>query len=180
MSHHNNGNNFLLILILCILFPGAAMALGIGIILLWALKILFYILIGIAYLIYMYFWPIFIVGLVIFIIYALSKKQSKKTIDKKESKAPSGDTVLMVTDSKPLIPKNSHLPPSHDEFVDRDYSEGNKYKGGNEFLDEEDDEDVRELMESHDLDRDDAEHVKEIMDDEGLDEEDAVELKDDL
>ena len=58
------------------------MALGIGIILLWVLKILFYILIGIVYLIYMYFWPDFLVGLIIFIIYALSQKQTKKTIGK--------------------------------------------------------------------------------------------------
>ena len=149
MSHHN-GNNLPLRIVLCILFPGLAMAVGAGFIFLWILKILFYVLLIIIYLIYTYFWPVLIVAVVIFFFYALRKKQIPKTTDKKK-------------DSRELI--------ESDKYVAEDYSWGEKSS---------EDEEIYDLMENHNLDRDEAEHVKEIMDDEGLDEDEAVELKDEL
>ena len=81
MSHHNNGGNFLLILILCLLFPEAAMAFGFVVIL-------------------MYIWPIVIIAGIIFILYALVRKQTKKTIVKKPNNELSKEPVLLVTDNE--------------------------------------------------------------------------------
>jgi len=163
MSHYHNGNNLPLIIILCLLFPGLAMALGAGFIFLWILKMLFYVWVVIIYLIYTYFGWIFLVGVVIFVLYALSRKQIPKTTDKKSEDVLPKQTVL---------PVNSKELPVLEEYIEEDYSWSEK-RGG-------DDEEIRELMENNDLDRDDAEHVKEIMDENGLDEDEAVELKDEL
>jgi hypothetical protein len=163
MSHYHNGNNLPLIIILCLLFPGLAMALGAGFIFLWILKMLFYVLVVIIYLIYTYFWWIFLVGAIVFILYALNKKQIPKITDKKQEDVLSEQKVLL---------SNSKELPVIDEYIEEDYSWSEK--SGRE------DEEIRELMENHDLDRDEAEHVKEIMDENDLDEDDAVELKDDL
>jgi hypothetical protein len=150
MSHRNNGNHFLLILLLCLLFPEAAIAFGI------------------FYLIYIYFVPIFIVSVIIFIFYALSRKQIVKVVEKKPEIVLPKQTLLPA--SKKELPIHTvYSNSSSNEFKHRDYNVGY-----------EEDEDVRELMENHDLDKDTAEHVQEIMDDLGIDEDDAVELADEF
>lgn len=163
MSHHNNGNNLPLIIVLCILFPGLATAIGFGFIFLWILKMLFYVLVMIIYLIYTYFWWVFLIGAIVFIFYALNKKQTPKTEDKKPEDVLPKQTVLSAT-SKEL--------PVLDEYIEVDYSWSDK--SGRE------DKEIHELMETHDLDFDEAEHVKDIMDENDLDEDEAVELKDEL
>ncbi len=154
MSHHNN--HLFLIIVLFVLFPGVFVALGIG-------YVLFYILIGVIYLIYMYFVPIFIVGIIIFILYALSKKQNnKKTLDN-TSEAITKQAPLPAGDRKPF----------NTEYDDIEY---HNFERGNEEADEE----TTRLMEEHDLDQDDAEKVQEIAEEWGIDEDEAVELLDDL
>ncbi|MCX6717768.1 MAG: hypothetical protein NTU76_03800 [Candidatus Taylorbacteria bacterium] len=163
MSHYHNGNNLPLIIVLCILFPGLAMALGAGFIFLGILKVLFYVLVVVIYLIYTYFWWIFLVGAIVFVFYALSKKQTPKITDKKSEDVLPIQTVLRV---------HSRELPILDEYVVEDYSWSDRNNG--------DEEEIHDLMENNDLDRDEAEHVKEIMDENGLDEDEAVELKDEL
>ena len=142
----------------------------------WILEALFYVLLVAGYLIYMYFIPIFVVCVVIFIIYALAKNKTKNTINKKPNIVFKQTTVTSVKED--LLHTENSLESYKKPLRDYDLTGASleEYR----VLDDgdEDEEEISELMESHDLDRDDAEHVKEIMDEEGLDEEDAVELKD--
>lgn len=135
------------------------MALGAGFIFLWLLKICFYAVALIIYLIYQNFGTILGIGVIIFIIYIFGRKQNKNP----------GGTKAVVTPKKTIPPVvHSHSSISHDEYSNDD------------AFDVDDEEEISDLMENHDLDREEAEHVKDIMDEEGLDEDEAVELKDDL
>jgi hypothetical protein len=150
MSHNNNHS--LLILILFLLFPEVFIFLGLG-------YILFYIVAGIAYLIYIFFIPILVIGAIIFMVYALNNKENNKKIKTNTAKdAP----------KQPALPKNIE---STD--YDTDISHDN-------FNGPEEDEEKQRIMEEYDLDEDDAERVQEIAEEWGIDEDEAVELIDDL
>lgn len=155
MSHHND--HTLLIIILFVLFPGAFVALGFG-------YILFYLLIGIIYVIYTYFVPIFIVGIIVFVLYALSRKQDTKKISSTSSEAITKQASPAVSEDKSF--KTEYEDTSYQDFEGRG--------------DDDQDEETRRLMEEHDLDQDDAEKVQEITEEWGIDEDEAVELLDDL
>ena len=150
MSHNNNHS--LLILILFLLFPGAFIIIG-----LW--YILFYTVVGIAYLIYIFFVPLLIIGVIILIARALGN-------NKKSQKIPANTAKY--------VPKQSALPENvKSTDYDTDISPDN-------FNEPEVDEDKQRIMEEYDLDEDDAERVQEIAEEWGIDEDEAVELMDDL
>ena len=127
----------------------------------WILEALFYILVVLVYLIYTYFAPIFVVGVIIFVLYSLGRKQTKKIGDKKTQDPLPKQPVFLA----PASHSYSSSTEDRDEY------------GGSSLLVE--DEEVRELMDNHDIDEDTAEKVQELID-EGLDEDDAIELADEI
>jgi predicted membrane protein len=150
MSHNNDHN--LLILILFLLFPEVFIILGLG-------YILFYILAGIAYLIYILFVPLLVIGIIIFIVYALNNKKKSQKIQTNKQK----DAL-----KQPSLPENIK---STD--YDTDLSPDN-------FNGPEENEEKQRIMEEYDLDEDDAERVQEIAEEWGIDEDEAAELINDL
>ena len=150
MSHNNDHS--LLILILFLLFPEVFIILGLG-------YILFYMLAGIAYLIYIFFAPLLVIGTVIFIVYAMKNNKNNKKIQ---------GNIAKDAPKQPSLPENIK---STD--YDTDLSPGS-------FNGPEENEEKRRIMEEYDLDEDDAERVQEIAEEWGIDEDEAVELIDDL
>ena len=148
---HNNGHN-LLIFILFLLFPGAFIIWGLG-------YIIFHIVIGIIYLVFIFFVPLLVIGAIILIARALKN-------NKKSQKIPA-NTVKYVP-KQPALPENTE---SID--YDTDISHDN-------FNEPEEDEEKQRIMEEYDLDEDDAEKVQEIAEEWGIDEDEAAELIDDL
>jgi hypothetical protein len=145
MSHNNNHS--LLIFILFLLFPGAFIIIG-----LW--YILFYAVVGIAYLIYIFFVPLLI----------LIARTSGN--NKKSQKIPTNTAKYLPKQSAPLENVKS-------TDYDADVSNDN-------FNEPEENEEKQRIMEEYDLDEDEAERVQEIAEEWGIDEDEAVELMDDL
>ena len=160
MSHHYNDNNIALIIILCILFPGVALALGAWVIILAILKVILGAILIVGYFIYKYIWWSLIIGFIIFIYYFSSKKTKiKQNIN-------GSTTVIKEIKSVNYYPKDAS--DEVETFIDERVTD----------IDSDEDSEINELMENNDLDRDEAEHVKEIMDENDLDEDEAMELKD--
>ena len=150
MSHNNDHS--LLIIILFILFPGAFIIFGLG-------YILFYTVVGIAYLIYIFFVPLLIIGVIILIARALKNNIKGQKIPANTVKyAPKQPTLLENIKSTDY---------------DTDVSPDN-------FNGPEEDEEKQRIMGEYDLDEDDAEKVQEIAEEWGIDEDKAAELIDDL
>ena len=150
MSHNNDHS--LLVLILFLLFPGAFIIIGIG-------YILFYILVGTAYFIYIFFLPLLVISVIILIARALKN-------NKKSKKIPANTARDMP--NQPALPENIKST-DYDTDIDDD-----------NFDEPEVDEEKQRIMEEYDLDEDDAERVQEIAEEWGIDEDEAVELMDDL
>ncbi len=155
MSHHHGDHNWPLILILAIFFPGVLGAIGLGYILLWVIKIVGIILLGILYLAYIY-WPVTLAAAIV-LLFIHSKKQKTKQIE-------------MTKNATPI--SVAHVPEAIQTYheTNQDLNSGHVFS-----YDGSDNEEIKNLMGDHDIEEDVAERAQELID-EGLDEDDAVEL----